>query len=503
MQPTRILIIVTLVWAVIGFCAGLLTAWQSIWLWFGVIAGVFIFIDFVAGLLLPVPQLERRLPGRFAIGVEQLVPVTIRNRGRMPMHVLCYDGIPDDAVSGELPWCGKLPAKGYTRIDYPVTIGERGMKDFDRAHLRLFSPLRLWSKRARGGEAQSTRVYPNYEPVLRYALLAMANRAEQMGIIKKNRAGLSREFHQLRDYQLGDMLSQIDWKATSKRLQLISRDYQEQRDQTVILAVDCGRRMRALDGGVPQFDHCSNAMLLLAYTALRQGDHVGILAVGGGDRWLAPVKGVQSMTTILNHLYDYETSNSPSDFSEAAERLLTRQRRRALVVMLSNVRGEDGHQLIDPLRMVRRRHVTILANIREASVEKRMTEPSASLDEALEVGATEPEHPSSSSLSLDDWEAMTEEDRVLLESEVSKFQLGGEELEIHHWAEKSLIYDVQYSEDVGSEDDADANMHRYLSLMHGGGRVTILSDASPLRNRFIGSADHGHWLCQWVLGSDH
>ena len=78
------------------------------------------------------------------------------------------------------------------------------------------------------------------------------------------------------------MLSQIDWKATSKRVSLISRDYQEQRDQTVILAVDCGRRMRALDGGIPQFDHCLNAMLLLAYTALRQGDHVGI--VGGG--WL-------------------------------------------------------------------------------------------------------------------------------------------------------------------------------------------------------------------------
>ena len=99
--------------------------------------------------------------------------------------------------------------------------------------------------------------------------------------------------------------------------------------------------------------------------------------------------------------------------------------------------------------------------------------------------ATEPEHPSSSSLSLDDWEAMTEEDRVLLESEVSKFQLGGEELEIHHWAEKSLIYDVQYSEDVGSEDDADANMHRYLSLMHGGGRVTIKTGENLNLEAFI------------------
>lgn len=388
MQPARPLILIALVWAVLGFCAGLIPAWQPVWLWSGAVLAVFVLVDFIAALLLPAPEIERRLPGRFAMGVEQLVPVTIRNRANMAVSVLCYDGIPADAVSEELPWRGKLPGKGFARVDYPVTIAERGMKEFDRAHLRVFSPLRLWTKRARGGEPQQTRVYPNYEPVLRYALLAMANRAEQMGIIKKNRTGLSREFHQLREYQLGDMLSQIDWKATSKRLELITRDYQEQRDQTVVLAVDCGRRMRALDGGVPQFDHCLNAMLLLAYTALRQGDHVGILAVGGSDRWLAPVKGVQSMTTILNHLYDYETSNTPSDFTEAAERLLTRQRRRALVVMLSNVRGEDGHQLIEPLRMVRRRHVTILANLREASVEKRLQDPAASLDEALEVGAT-------------------------------------------------------------------------------------------------------------------
>jgi len=218
--------------------------------------------------------------------------------------------------------------------------------------------------------------------------LAMDNRADQMGIVKKNRVGMSKEFHQLRDYQLGDMLSQVDWKATSKRVSLVSREYQDQRDQTVILAVDCGRRMRSLDGGVPQFDHCLNAMLLLAYTALRQGDHVGIIGVSGSERWLAPVKGVQSMTTILNHLYDYTTSASPSDYSEAAERLLTRQQRRALVVMLSNVRGEDGHQMIDPLRMVRRRHVTILANLREESVMGRMARPSRSLGDALEVGAS-------------------------------------------------------------------------------------------------------------------
>ena len=388
MQPTRRFVTLAIIWTLLGFGASLWAPLMSVWLWGGVIAAGCIVVDGLIGLLQPLPRVERKLPGRFALGIEQLVSITLHNSGSMGLRVQCYDGLPGDAVSGEMPWTGRISGKRHIAVKYPVTITERGMKYFEPAHLRVFSPIGLWTRKCRSGEEQTTRVYPNYEPVLRYALLAMANQAEQMGIVKKNRTGMSREFHQLRDYHLGDQLSKIDWKATSKRLSLISRDYQEQRDQTVILAVDCGRRMRALDGGVPQFDHCLNAMLLLAYTALRQGDHVGIIGIGGSDRWLAPVKGVQSMTTILNHLYDYETSPSPSDFGEAAERLLTRQRRRALVVMLSNIRGEDGHQLIEPLKMIRSRHVTILANLREESVTKRLANPAASLDDALEVGST-------------------------------------------------------------------------------------------------------------------
>lgn len=388
MQPSRHLIVLAILWVVLGFCAGLWSPLVTVWVWAGVIAGVLLLLDMTIMLLQPIPRVERQLPGRFASGIEQSVEVTLRNPSGVSLNMVCFDGLPADAESSGMPWRGKLLARGYTKLEYPVQILERGMKEFTPAHLRIFSPLKCWTRKCRSGESQTTRVYPNYEPVLRYALLAMANRTDQMGIIKKNRAGMSREFHQLRDYQLGDMLSQIDWKSTSKRLSLITRDYQEQRDQTVILAVDCGRRMRVYDGGVPQFDHCLNAMLLLAYTALRQGDHVGILGVGGSDRWLPPVKGVQSMTTILNHLYDYQTSTAPSDFSEAAQRLMTLQRRRALVVMLSNVRGEDRHQLIEPLRLLRQSHVTILANLREESVSKRMLKPVESLDDALEVGAS-------------------------------------------------------------------------------------------------------------------
>lgn len=388
-KPSGIMLWCCFIWMVVGIVASVFKEVQTAWY---IIAGLWALLavaDLLWIKLLPSLKVERKLPGRFAIGVAGDVMLKISNPSRVPMQVNVYDGLPVEGHCELLPWSGSIPGKGHQEVIYPATLQERGMSTFDEAHIQTSSPFRLWVKQQRIGPVEETRVYPNYEPVIRFALLTMESSPEQMGIVMKNRVGLSKDFHQLRDYHLGDMLSQIDWKATSKRLSLISRDYQEQRDQNVILAVDCGRRMRAMDGEMSQFDHCLNAMLLLAYVALRQGDHVGIMSFGGEERWLPPVKGVNSMTTILNHLYDYQTSTNPSDYAEAVEKLMVRQRRRALVVVLSNVRGEDGADLIEPLSLLRKRHVVMLANLREKEVMDAMEAPITSLDDALKLGATQ------------------------------------------------------------------------------------------------------------------
>lgn len=388
-KPARLMIWSGFAWLGVGILGSVFAEVEKAWWLMLFIWGGAALLDLLILLLVKQPEVERELPGRFAMGIENTVELTVRNRSSLPLQVTVYDGLPEEGACEGLPWVGSLPRQGYRKISFPVVLNVRGDSRFEAAHLQLGSLFHFWVRQMRVGPEQETKVYLNYEPVVRFALLTMESRPEQMGIVMKNRAGLSKDFHQLRDYHLGDMLSQIDWKATSKRLSLISRDYQEQRDQNVILAVDCGRRMRAMDGGVPQFDHCLNAMLLLAYVALKQGDHVGIMGFGGEDKWLPPVKGVNSMTTILNHLYDYQTTTSPSDYSEAMEKLMARQRRRALVVMISNVRGEDGIELVEPLRMMRRRHVVMLANLREKEVMDQMNDPVRTLDDALTMGATQ------------------------------------------------------------------------------------------------------------------
>jgi len=210
-----------------------------------------------------------------------------------------------------------------------------------------------------------------------------------MGIVRRARAGASQDFQQLRDYRDGDPLARIDWKASSRRQLLISRSYQEQRNQSVVFLLDTGRRMRALDGGVPQFEHVLNAILLVAHVALRQGDHVAVKSFGGSDRWLPPIKGTHAMPVLLNHLYDYQTTPAPSDFAGAVEQLMGRQRRRSLVILLTNLRGEDGKELIPALQVLKTRHLVLLASMREQVVENAVVDPVHSFSSALKFLAAD------------------------------------------------------------------------------------------------------------------
>ena len=132
-----------------------------------------------------------------------------------------------------------------------------------------------------------------------------------------------------------------------------------------------------------------NAALLVSYVALRQGDVVGMQAFGGTDRWLPPVRGMGSMSVLLNHLYDYQTTTEPSDFSEAGERLMQRQLRRSLVVVLTNLRGEDDAELLPALRMLSSRHLVVLASLREQAVEELVRQPVNGFRESLRFVAAE------------------------------------------------------------------------------------------------------------------
>ena len=387
MRPTPALLKIFI--ALLGLALAA-SVWDQFALLWQIAGAVIVLVMIVDAFTLPKKTLlkaERSLPGRFALGVPSTVTLTLSHGLRRRLAMEVFDGIPTAATAPGMPHSLSISPGQFAAVSYEAIFVERGQHTFTPVQTLVSSMLGLWRRLYLIGEPQQTRAYPNYEPVVRFAMLAMANRVEQMGIIRRRRIGASLDFHQLRDYQDGDVLSKVDWKATSRRLSLISRDFDEVRNQTVLLVPDCGRRMRALDGSLSQFDHCLNAMLLISFIALRQGDEIGVCGFGGTKKWLPPVKGSHSMPKLLNHLYDYEATSEPSDFIEAAEQVMARQKRRALVIVLTNLRSEDSSSLATAVHLMQKRHLVLVATLREAELEAHASQPVQNLADALEFGA--------------------------------------------------------------------------------------------------------------------
>ena len=227
------------------------------------------------------------------------------------------------------------------------------------------------------------RVYPNFRALARSTLLATDNRLSQIGVLQVRRRGEGMEFQQLREYRPGDSQRTIDWKATSRAGKLISREYQDERDQQVVLVIDCGRRMASKDDELSHFDHALNASLLLAHVALRQGDAVGALTMANEPRFIAPRKSVGALNAMLNMLYDVEPTLAVPDYLLAAQELMSRVRRRALVILVTNLRDEDDETLMPALQLMRRRHLVVLASLREAIITRALSARVDSFDRAV------------------------------------------------------------------------------------------------------------------------
>ena len=142
--------------------------------------------------------------------------------------------------------------------------------------------------------------------------------------------------------------------------------------------------MRSQDGELAHFDHALNACLLLSYVALRQGDAVG-LSTFASDRphYLAPVKGTDQLKVLLNTVYALNSTQRPADYQAAANQLLARQKRRALVVLVTNLRDEDDEELLTAVKRLGKQHRVLVASLREDILDQTRVAPVQTLPEAL------------------------------------------------------------------------------------------------------------------------
>ncbi|MDR7107907.1 DUF58 domain-containing protein [Pseudomonas frederiksbergensis] len=341
-------------------------------------------LDAIRPKRLPSPRLQRQMPGSLALGRWSEVRLEVEHDFTQPLNIQIFDHVPDGLSFENLPLSVELQPGQQSQISYRLRPLMRGHFSFEYCEINLPSPMGLWSDKRLLNIPDTTRVYPDFARLYGGQLLAVDNWLSQLGVRQRQRRGLGLEFHQLREFREGDSLRQIDWKATARQRTPIAREYQDERDQQIIFMLDCGRRMRSQDGELAHFDHALNACLLLSYIALRQGDAVGLSTFASNHpHYLAPVKGTGQLNVLLNTVYDLDSTQRPADYQAAATQLLARQKRRALVVLVTNLRDEDDEELLTAVKRLSKLHRVLVASLREDLLDNLRHAPVQTLPEAL------------------------------------------------------------------------------------------------------------------------
>ena len=386
-RPAPALVMAAVAWGLLGVATSIGWLPALAWTLAGGALAVVALLDLALLLRTPLPDVARGVPEALALGVEREVRLELE-AGARGVRVDVHDLHPGGWEVDGLPRRLRLSPGTVSGFGYRLRPNARGSFGFEGVHLRLHAPLRLWRQLCLAGATQRVRVFPNFAPLTKFALVSAEQASRMMGAHIKRRRGEGTDFHQMREYRVGDSLRQIDWKATSRARKLISREYQDEKNQQLVVVLDTGRRMLARDGALAHFDHALDASLLVAYLALRQGDAVGLLAIGGERRWVPPRRGMAAIDTLLRASYDLEPEPVATDYLAAATELSLRQRRRGLLMLVTNLRDEDIEDVLAAVRMLQKRHLVVVASLRERALDEVLEQDVPDVAAAVRAGAT-------------------------------------------------------------------------------------------------------------------
>jgi len=246
-------------------------------------------------------------------------------------------------------------------VQFKLMARSRGAFSLNAVHLRITSRWKLWKRYYTLPFSSVIHVYPDMVQLSEYAVLARTNRLSLMGVRRSRRVGQDHDFERLRDYTADDNYKHIDWRATARRNRLTVKEYQTSQSQRIVFLLDCGRMMNNLSSGISLLDHALNAALMLSYVALRQGDAVGLVCFSDRIHNFVPARGGMSqMNRLLHASFDRFPQLVESRYDLAFLHLATHVRKRALVVLVSNLIDEvNGFQVKQYLRAQVGRHLPL------------------------------------------------------------------------------------------------------------------------------------------------
>jgi uncharacterized protein (DUF58 family) len=383
--------------AALALGAPLTLVWPSAAVWWLALNALWVLaliVDMwrVAGVSWSSVALERELPPAFSIGRALPVHWRWQNTGSRRVEFLVREEFPVEFGRG---WDAErvlsIGAGAVVRETASLTGAERGRAGTGVVHLRLRAPWGLCWRHGRREVPWNVTVYPDLREVALRALPTQTQRRRETGLRNVRRLGEGRVFESLREWVPGDDTRTIDWKATAKRGKPMARQYEDERRQHVLIAIDAGRMLTAEVDGRPRLDAVIDAVLQLAYAALEHDDNVGLLVFADDvQHYVAPARGRRALRQILDALALLQGKLVEPDYPNAFAYLATRNRKRALTVVFTDVIDRTASDaLVAHVGSLRPRHLPLAVTLRNPELDRLAVARPTTVGAAFERAAAE------------------------------------------------------------------------------------------------------------------
>ncbi|MEU8192295.1 DUF58 domain-containing protein [Microbispora amethystogenes] len=340
-----------------------------------------------------------RLGGSLAIGL------VVDNPGPRRLRGVLRDAWQPSAGAAPRRQALDVPPGERRRLVTTLTPVRRGDREAVAVTVRSVGPLGLAARQRTFEAPWTVRVLP---PFLsrRHLPARLARLREMDGRHPALVRGQGTEFDSLREYVVGDDVRSIDWRASARRSDVVVRTWRPERDRRVLIVLDTGRTSAGRIGtaplgfgpdvsapgsdagrgpeagpgpgsvhssgaaGWPRLDWSMDAALLLAALAARAGDRVDFLAYDRTVR--AQVSGAsrtELLSSMVNAMAPIEAELVEADAAGMAAAVLSRARRRCLVVLLTDLNTaamEEG--LLPVLPQLSARHLVLVAAVADPRV---------------------------------------------------------------------------------------------------------------------------------------
>ena len=325
---------------------------------------------------------ERRLSTRFSNGDDNPVTISVESTYPFLVRLEVIDELPfqfqqRDNTSHTSSFTSQFSFKTSLR---PT---RRGVYSF--GHVMVFASTRLGlvERRYRCATPCDVSVYPSYQKLHQYELMAISRNLQEPGIKRIRRIGNNTDFEHIRDYLRGDDYRTVNWRATARLSRPMVNVYQDERSQQVFSIIDKGRVMQQAFQGMTLLDYAINASLAISYVAMRKEDRAGLITFDDNlGTFVAADRRPGHINKLMETLYAEQTEFEETDFSALSVAIGRHISKHSLLILYTNFMGLVSLQRQLPfLQQIARRHRLLVVFFDDVELQQFLTSPAQTGEE--------------------------------------------------------------------------------------------------------------------------